>query len=56
MIMVHQLKYKIKSVKSFHPRQSVIQTIAKAHGGEIKTESKESEGSRFIIQLPNQHI
>jgi signal transduction histidine kinase len=26
--------------------------IIKAHGGEIKVESKESEGSEFIIQLP----
>jgi signal transduction histidine kinase len=24
----------------------------KAHGGEIKVESKEGEGSEFIIQLP----
>jgi signal transduction histidine kinase len=46
---------KTKSVKSIHPCQSVIQTsydIIKAHGGEIKVESKESEGSEFIIQLP----
>ena len=26
--------------------------IVKAHGGEIKGETKESEVSRFIIQLP----
>ncbi len=26
--------------------------IVKAHGGEIKVETKEGEGSRFIIQLP----
>jgi signal transduction histidine kinase len=34
----------------------VIQTtydIIKAHGGEIKIESKEGEGSEFIIMLPN---
>jgi signal transduction histidine kinase len=24
----------------------------KAHGGELKVESKEEEGSEFIIQLP----
>jgi signal transduction histidine kinase len=33
----------------------VIQTIydiIKAHGGEIKVETKEGEGSEFIIQLP----
>jgi len=27
--------------------------IVKAHGGEIKVETKEGEGSEFIIQLPN---
>jgi signal transduction histidine kinase len=26
--------------------------IVKAHGGEIKVESKEGEGSTFVIQLP----
>ena len=26
--------------------------IIKAHGGEIKVETKEGEGSEFIIQLP----
>jgi two-component system NtrC family sensor kinase len=26
--------------------------IVKAHGGEIKVESKEVEGSKFIIQIP----
>ena len=26
--------------------------IIKAHGGEIKVETKEEEGSTFIIQLP----
>ena len=38
--------------KSF---KSVIQTnydIVKAHGGEIKVETKEGEGSEFIIALP----
>ena len=44
-----------KSVKSLHPFQSVIQTsndIVKAHGGELKVETKEGEGSTFIIQIP----
>ena len=27
--------------------------IIKAHGGEIKVESKEGEGSEFVIHLPN---
>jgi signal transduction histidine kinase len=30
---------------------SLSYDIVKAHGGEIKVESKEGEGSRFIIQL-----
>ena len=35
--------------------KSVVQTIndiIKAHGGEIKVETKEGEGSEFIIKLP----
>ena len=46
---------KMKSVKSINPYKSVIQTIydiVKAHGGELKVETKEGEGSTFIIQLP----
>jgi len=31
---------------------SLSYDIIKAHGGEIKVESKESEGTEFIIQLP----
>jgi signal transduction histidine kinase len=31
---------------------SLSYDIVKAHGGEIKVESKEGEGSKFIIQLP----
>jgi len=31
---------------------SLSYDIIKAHGGEIKVESKEGEGSEFIIQLP----
>jgi light-regulated signal transduction histidine kinase (bacteriophytochrome) len=44
-----------KSVKSENPWQSVIQTfydIVKAHGGEIKVETKAGEGSGFITHLP----
>ena len=47
---------KINSVQSNNLCKSVIQTnydMIKAHGGEIKVESKEGEGSEFIIQLPN---
>jgi len=46
---------KIKSVKSINPCISVIQTgydILKAHGGELKVETKEGMGTEFIIQLP----
>ncbi|MBY0433387.1 MAG: hypothetical protein K2U26_04675 [Cyclobacteriaceae bacterium] len=43
---------KVKSVQSFHPCKSVIQTILKAHGGELKVETKEGEGSMFTIILP----
>ena len=31
---------------------SLSYDIVKAHGGEIKVESKENEGTTFIIQLP----
>ena len=31
---------------------SLSYDIIKAHGGEIKVETKESEGSEFIIELP----
>ncbi|HSN09211.1 MAG TPA: HAMP domain-containing sensor histidine kinase, partial [Hanamia sp.] len=31
---------------------SLSYDIVKAHGGEIKVETKENEGSKFIIQLP----
>ncbi len=44
-----------KSVKSFNQCQPVKQTIydiAKAHGGELKVEMVEGEGSEFIIELP----
>jgi signal transduction histidine kinase len=45
----------MKSVKSINLCKSVIQTgydIIKAHGGEIKVETNENEGTEFIIQLP----
>ncbi len=41
-------------MKSIHLYKSVFQTIydiGKVLGGEIKVESKEGEGSEFIIQL-----
>ena len=45
----------MKSVQYINPIKSVIQTthdIVKAHGGELKVETKESEGSVFTIQIP----
>lgn len=45
----------MKSVKLINPCQSLIQMsydIIKAHGGEIKVESKEGGGSKFTILLP----
>jgi hypothetical protein len=44
-----------KSAKSHYRWQSVIQTdydIVKAHGVELKVDTKEGEGSEFVIQLP----
>jgi light-regulated signal transduction histidine kinase (bacteriophytochrome) len=44
-----------KSVQSLNQFKSVIQTnydIVKAHGGELKVETTEGEGSTFIIQIP----
>lgn len=32
---------------------SLSYDIIKAHGGEIKVETKEGEGTEFILQLPN---
>jgi len=31
---------------------SLAYDIIKAHGGEIKVETKEGEGSEFVIKLP----
>jgi len=45
----------MKSVKSINPIKSVIQIaydIVKAHGGKVKVETKDGEGSEFVIQLP----
>ena len=45
-----------KSVKSTNPCKSVIQTsydIIKAHGGELKVETKNQGSTTFIIHLPN---
>ncbi len=44
----------MKSVKSINQCKSVIQTsydIIKAHGGEIRVETMEGEGTEFMIEL-----
>ena len=43
-----------KSVKSINQCESVVQTIhdiVKAHGGEIKVETKVGEGTMFTITI-----
>ena len=55
-------KYWIKSFNPFFTTKptgqgtglglSLSYDIVKAHGGEIKVETKEGEGAEFIIQLP----
>ena len=35
---------------------SLSYDIVKAHGGEIKVETKNSEGTTFIINLPVTHV
>jgi hypothetical protein len=35
-----------------HFRASLSYDIIKAHGGELKVESKEGEGAEFVIQIP----
>ena len=45
----------MESVKSINPCKSVIQTIydiIKAHGGELKVDTKEGEGAEFVVWLP----
>ena len=52
---INKLGRNKKSVKSILPCLSVVQTmydIVKAHGGELKVETKEGEFAEFIIQLP----
>ena len=53
--MTKQSFFKMKSVESNHLCKSVIQTsydIVKAHGGKLKVETKEGEGTGFKIKLP----
>ena len=33
----------------------MVQTIVKAHGGDLKVETKEGVGSKFTIHLPCQY-
>ena len=65
MKCINKIKRNQKSVQSVHPCKSVIQTaydIIKAHGGEIKVETKvdignpdifgKADTTEFIILLP----
>ena len=55
MKYINEIKRNQKSVQSVHLCKSVIQTsydIINSHGGEIKVETIEGEGTEFIIQLP----
>ena len=45
-----QNKYMNKISEILTSNKSIIQT--KTHAGEIKVETKEDEGTTFIIQLP----
>jgi K+-sensing histidine kinase KdpD len=50
-----KIKRNQKSVQSVHLCKSVIETsydIIKAHGGEIKVEIKEGQGTNFILNIP----
>ena len=54
MKYINEIKRNKKSVQSDHLSKSVIQTsydIVKAHGGEIKVETKINNGIIFIINL-----
>ncbi len=31
---------------------AIVKSICTAHGGQVKVESSETEGSRFVVQLP----
>lgn len=39
----------LKSIKSV---KQTSYDIVKAHGGELKVESKEGEGSEFMVEIP----
>jgi K+-sensing histidine kinase KdpD len=59
MKYINKIKRNQKSVQSVHPCKSVIQTsydIVKAHGGELKVETRQREGKAFSIILPLQNL
>jgi signal transduction histidine kinase len=44
--------YGLQSIAKAIKKGSLSYDIVKTHGGEIKVETKENEGTEFIIQLP----
>ncbi len=46
------LKNQVNHVNLINHSSDNCYDIIKAHGGEIKVETKEGEGAEFIIQLP----
>ena len=50
--VAHLCSWNIEQQIAFRIELSLSYDIIKAHGGEIKVETKEGEGSEFIITLP----
>ena len=51
-MLLYALNEFIANVHEIGTGLSLAYDIIKAHGGEIKVESKEGEGTEFIVQLP----
>ena len=49
---IYRMMRKESLLFQFNQGNPINRSSDKAHGGEIKVESKEDEGSEFVIQLP----